>query len=945
MTEEQRKKYACFPHNYNDLNLLCEQVDNHNRYSDIRPFKVNDVLNKHIASYVPVSYLSDKLSDKTKVDELTAWNADLDTSINCGQYDMTNPSKLPYNLNNYQIQQGDFILSEAPIITEDSSQKILDFWEIVVDSGIDIIVMLTDFVEYVKDEKTDMYKKSIKADIYFQLSDKDIRKEYDIKSFTAACKTHNIVFTDVTTDDLNDNITIYTYTVTLPNRNPHLITHIWFKKWPDKKAIDTTVFINLLQTYASKLKPTSKTLVHCSAGVGRTGTFVTGFLASIYPNIPIDCIILFLRRCRILQVQTDTQYESLLMLDKNRAPISIVISNTINRSARSSAQPAAAAAGTPLTSSSPTSSSATSPPTSSSAVPPSAIPSIEAPLLSSQAPAPASAEPLPIGLKVKYKTNPGKEFVVEGHNTTNPHKIRIKDPTDEKEDFIVDISDLIPVSIPASSSTSSTLTAATSGTSVPEPVLGTAQGSTSTNPIVTMTTSPTSLTTTVTEPCIGKLFTSPNDDFIMSFTDDKLNTDNPNRTVYIQITKADDGYRVEYTGNDSVDTKLFGAKVQGPLLDTSHVPLIIPNIKYNQLVKNTTTYLEQIYKAQTSKRKSEVKAQYKLDIVGYTSEEVKNVLEYVKKERIAKIKEEQRIQKEKKSAAKAVDIPSKKIKNIDVYLNDFGIIGIWDSINSTLNDICKDLSKIGRIDTDPPKFFGKNRQQYSRYIDEIAPYITSLNTKGTIYNQCQKILTESKDKQNTIDNLKELSKILHELFMILNTFKETYSDNSLTLKINNDALKSTLTHLKESNNSNNNTFLKNMITEIMQDQRPTEIIHKDNIEVIHIQKFLEKYLTIIITKIDAYFKVEDTKITKYIEKQLKFAQQKNAHTKSKLINYLKRVNPTTQSNINEVDGNIKWLNNPSNHTYNELRKKLKHYMEKYPMPEKVAVSSVDKQVA
>ena len=651
---------------------------------------------------------------------------------------------------------------------------------------------------------------------------------------------------------------------------------------------------------------------------------------------------------------------------------------------------------------------ATSSPTSSSTVPPSAIPNVATPLISSQTPAaplpsstaippsaanpnveatpvPASASaaplsgtnPFPKDSVVKYTGNKTHQYVVKNYNVLNPNKrliAMINPRPDEKVgEITVDITELIPVPIPVSSSTSSTLTAATSGISVPEPVLGTAQGSTSTNPI-TGTNVPTPHTATaatsgtivprhmrpteqhtypiiITNPIKMLLPTSASGTIYSAIT-----TNKSNKQVQVSITTntTDDGnvtYNVTFTDKEpevvvpSGQSSMIGLK-QEPLPVTSHVPPIIQNItKYKELLTYTMKFLEDISTTAAPKRKEALTTNYNRYTNDYPSDVKNAILEYAKKERIAKIKEEQQVRDKKRIAAKAAGIFPKRIEHIDAYLNDFGIIGIWDSINSTLNDICKDLSKIGRIDTDPPKFFGKNRQQYSRYIDEIAPYIASLNTKGTIYNQCQKILTESKDKKKTIDNLKELSKILHELFMILNTFKETYSDNSLTLKINNDALKSTLTHLKESNNSNNNTFLKNMITEIMQDQRPTEIIHKDNIEVIHIQKFLEKYLTIIITKIDAYFKVEDTKITEYIEKQLKFAQQKNAHTKSKLINYLKRVNPTTQSNINEVDGNIKWLNNPSNHTYNELRKKLEYYREKYPMPEKVAVSSVDKQVA
>lgn len=231
----------------------------------------------------------------------------------------------------------------------------------------------------------------------------------------------------------------------------------------------------------------------------------------------------------------------------------------------------AAAAGTPHVASSPTSSSSAVPPhvnrvvtpnvaeslpsqpsassspitTATSTVPPSTIPSIEAP---------ASAEPLPeieqfpIGSKVTYINNSSKVYCVKKHHT-DLNKINIYEVNDEKEMEITELkSALKPVPNPASAMTTSptslTATAAASGTIVPRHILPRLQD-----------------TIVVKETCIGRLVTSANDDFRMSFTDDKLNTDNPNRTVHIKITKAGDGYRVEYTGNDSVDTKLFGAKV------------------------------------------------------------------------------------------------------------------------------------------------------------------------------------------------------------------------------------------------------------------------------------------------------------------------------------------------------------------------------------------------
>ena len=239
LSEKQKTKFGCFPNPTPDLLHIQHNVDN--RYANIGPFIVNDIDTKHIASYVPVKYLSDEHKAKLTKAELTAWNTDLDKRINCGNYDIHNPNRQPYNLNDYIIQDGDFILSEAPINT-----KFYDFWDIVITKKIDVIVMLTNLIE----------KGKPKADKYFSDSNNNALV---FNGITVVSTTHNV----------DKNFEISTFTVTKSNVS-HTVKHLWYKVWPDHGVVDIKAFNTLIQTYYAYTNHTSKTLVHCSAGVGRT---------------------------------------------------------------------------------------------------------------------------------------------------------------------------------------------------------------------------------------------------------------------------------------------------------------------------------------------------------------------------------------------------------------------------------------------------------------------------------------------------------------------------------------------------------------------------------------------------------------------------------------------------------------------------------------------------
>ena len=90
-----------------------------------------------------------------------------------------------------------------------------------------------------------------------------------------------------------------------------IVTHFHFTKWPDHGVPDTvsplTKFHN--SVIANLQEASGPLLVHCSAGVGRTGTFITLDIALEQARkedkVDIDGIITRLRQQRMKMVQNE----------------------------------------------------------------------------------------------------------------------------------------------------------------------------------------------------------------------------------------------------------------------------------------------------------------------------------------------------------------------------------------------------------------------------------------------------------------------------------------------------------------------------------------------------------------------------------------------------------------------------------------------------------------
>lgn len=177
------------------------------------------------------------------------------------------------------------------------------FWSMVLEQGSDTIVMLTKLEE----------NSTTKADSY-------IPDEFDKPK-----KYGPIKVTRIAKEELNKNITYSILSVQKGN-DIHTIHHYHYEGWPDMGRPDTTEdFIYLLETIERE-SPKEPIIAHCSAGIGRAGTFIaihslcTKFIQSIndtpleiseiLKSTSFDLVetVIMLRAQRLGMIQTEDQY-------------------------------------------------------------------------------------------------------------------------------------------------------------------------------------------------------------------------------------------------------------------------------------------------------------------------------------------------------------------------------------------------------------------------------------------------------------------------------------------------------------------------------------------------------------------------------------------------------------------------------------------------------------
>uniref|UniRef100_H3B8P7 protein-tyrosine-phosphatase n=1 Tax=Latimeria chalumnae TaxID=7897 RepID=H3B8P7_LATCH len=207
----------------------------------------------------------------------------------------------------------EFIAAQGPL-----ANTVIDFWRMVWEKNVHTIVMLTKCVELGR-AKCEEYWPSSQTRNYghvaVTMGTETVLPEWTVRDF---------VLKNVKTNEKRK------------------IQHFHFTSWPDHGVPETTeLLINFRHLVREHMKQNLKNapaLVHCSAGVGRTGTFITidHLIYQIEYDEVVDIfkIVFNLRMCRPLMVQTEEQYIFLnkcaldFIRSKNSRNVDLIYQNT-----------------------------------------------------------------------------------------------------------------------------------------------------------------------------------------------------------------------------------------------------------------------------------------------------------------------------------------------------------------------------------------------------------------------------------------------------------------------------------------------------------------------------------------------------------------------------------------------------------------------------------------
>jgi len=195
-----------------------------------------------------------------------------------------------------------------------------DFYKALRVNKIKYIVQLTNFVE--KTNPADGCHCKVKADKYFSFEDGSAYTITQSDRKTASGATVKTKVSKLSSVPQNDKI-VEVRELTFSDKGEkgpveHGVTHIHYKGWPDfgvPVGEAKTILYHIIDFVKSKLDAGENVIVHCTGGIGRTGTFITSVLTSKLnktKNFNLVKFILELRKARPEIVETDKQVEIII---------------------------------------------------------------------------------------------------------------------------------------------------------------------------------------------------------------------------------------------------------------------------------------------------------------------------------------------------------------------------------------------------------------------------------------------------------------------------------------------------------------------------------------------------------------------------------------------------------------------------------------------------------
>lgn len=214
------------------------------------------------------------------------------------------PDIVPYTFNIPLLPSGAYTNASEIVHSDGGVNKIFyainapkplslyNFYELVFEKNIKSIVMLTNYV--------DGPKNIVKADPY--LPDEIGEGERSYGEYTI--KLQELIESPL------EGCKIRRYSI--ENKDTMIIKefiHVHYSIWPDKGIISKENLSSLLRLASSF--DSGPMLVHCSAGIGRTGTFLCVYIYLYFNNNgkSIFEIATFLRKNRTTMIQTFEQYK------------------------------------------------------------------------------------------------------------------------------------------------------------------------------------------------------------------------------------------------------------------------------------------------------------------------------------------------------------------------------------------------------------------------------------------------------------------------------------------------------------------------------------------------------------------------------------------------------------------------------------------------------------
>ncbi|CAB4018924.1 Tyrosine- phosphatase non-receptor type 4 [Paramuricea clavata] len=212
---------------------------------------------------------------------------DFNRVVISGENDYINASHVQTDIG-YSGMVNEYLAAQGPL-----SDTCGDFWQMIWDQEVSLVVMLTTTME---NGKTKCHRYWPECGEHFEIGNFEV-SPISSRDYSPAYIHRELTVTDLETDE------------------ERTIQHLQYTAWPDHGVPEDSrrflTFVNEVRRYRSA--SSAPVVIHCSAGVGRTGVFITVETAcclieagvAVYPEQMLDT----LRDQRPSLIQTPGQFK------------------------------------------------------------------------------------------------------------------------------------------------------------------------------------------------------------------------------------------------------------------------------------------------------------------------------------------------------------------------------------------------------------------------------------------------------------------------------------------------------------------------------------------------------------------------------------------------------------------------------------------------------------